>query len=64
VFAVTNQGYLGLPAPVRRWCGLLANDRVFLVAEPDDARLVVYSPAALDAMVAASSAQSPLGGAQ
>jgi hypothetical protein len=58
VFAVTNQGYLGLPAPVRRWYGFPANDRVFLVAEPDDTRLVVYSPAALDAMVATSSHRS------
>jgi hypothetical protein len=51
VFRVTRQGYLHLPAAVRRWCGLGTADRVLLAAEPGDGLLVVYPPAALDAMV-------------
>ncbi|GAA5154794.1 hypothetical protein GCM10023321_27220 [Pseudonocardia eucalypti] len=54
VFSVTSQGYLGLPAQVRRWCDLRPNDRVLLVAELAVGQLIVYSPAALDDMVAAS----------
>lgn len=53
VFSVTNQGYLGLPAQVRRWCDLRPNDRVFLVAELRVGQLIVCSPAALDDMVVA-----------
>lgn len=51
VFAVTGQGHLRLPAGVRRWCALGAGDRVLLVAEPEQDVVVVYPPAALDAMV-------------
>jgi hypothetical protein len=52
VFSLTRGGHLRLPATVRRWCGLAARDRVFLVANPDQGQLVVHPPAALDAMVA------------
>lgn len=51
VFALTRQGHLRLPATARRWCGLGAGDRVLLAAEPDQGRLVVHPPAALDVMV-------------
>lgn len=34
VARLTGQGYPRLPAPVRCWCGLVAGDRVLLVAEP------------------------------
>ncbi len=53
VFTVTSLGHLRLPAPVRRWCALVAGDRVLLAAEPDLGRLVVYPLAALDAVLAA-----------
>jgi hypothetical protein len=52
VFSLTRQGHLRLPIAARRWCGMEAGDRVFLVADPDEGRLVVHPPAALDAMVA------------
>jgi bifunctional DNA-binding transcriptional regulator/antitoxin component of YhaV-PrlF toxin-antitoxin module len=48
VFSITNQGHLRLPAPVRRWIGLAAGQRVFLAADPSARRLIVHSPAALD----------------
>lgn len=51
VFSLTRQGHLRLPAPARRWCGLGAGDRVLLAADPDQGRLVVHPPTALDAMV-------------
>ena len=51
VFALTRQGHIRLPVGVRRWCALAAGDRVLLVAEPDRDTVVVYPPAALDAMV-------------
>jgi hypothetical protein len=51
VFALTRQGHLRLPAPAPRWCSLGTGDRVLLAAEPDQGRLVVHPPAALDAMV-------------
>jgi hypothetical protein len=52
VFKVTTQGYLGLPATVRRWCGLTSGDRVLLAADPARGLLVVHPPAALDVMIA------------
>ena len=51
VFALTRSGNLHLPVGVRRWCALVAGDRVLLVAEPAQDTVVVYPPAALDAMV-------------
>jgi hypothetical protein len=51
VFALTRSGHLHLPIGVRRWCALAAGDRVLLVAEPAHDTVVVYPPAALDAMV-------------
>lgn len=51
VLSLTRQGHLRLPAPARRWCGLGAGDRVLLAGDPDQGRLVVHPPAALDAMV-------------
>jgi hypothetical protein len=52
VFSVTGQGYVRLPAAVRRWCGLVSGDRVLLAADPDQGLLVVYPPVVLDAMLA------------
>ncbi|MBO0873318.1 MAG: AbrB/MazE/SpoVT family DNA-binding domain-containing protein [Pseudonocardia sp.] len=52
VARLTGQRYLRLPAPVRCWCGLVAGDRVLLVAEPAQPRLVVHPPASLDRLVA------------
>jgi bifunctional DNA-binding transcriptional regulator/antitoxin component of YhaV-PrlF toxin-antitoxin module len=45
---VTNQGHLRIPAPLRHRCGLTAGDRVLLAADPDESRLTIYPPAALD----------------
>lgn len=56
VFSITNQGHLRLPAPVRRWIGLTAGQRVFLAADPSTRRLILHSPAALDRMIAQSHA--------
>lgn len=56
VFAITGQGHLRLSASVRRWCGLVAGDRVFLAGDPVKGQLVVHPPAALDAMIARSHA--------
>lgn len=51
--AVTPQGYLRIPASVRRRHGLAAGCRVLVVADPDARRLVVHPPASVDAMAAA-----------
>jgi hypothetical protein len=51
VFSVTGQGYVRLPATVRRWCGLVPGDRGLLAADPGQGLLVVHPPAAVDAMV-------------
>lgn len=53
VFRVTGQGHLRLPAQVRHCCGLVTGDRVLLAADPAQRRLVIYPPAALDALIAA-----------
>jgi hypothetical protein len=50
--AVSPQGHLRLPAPVRHRHGLAAGGRVLLVADPGTRRLVIDPPASLDAMVA------------
>ena len=52
VFRVTSQGHLRLPAQIRHCCGLITGDRVLLAANPTHDRLVIYPPAALDAMTA------------
>ncbi|MDT0530949.1 AbrB/MazE/SpoVT family DNA-binding domain-containing protein [Micromonospora sp. DSM 115977] len=52
VFTVTGQGHLSLPTAVRHWCGLGAEERVLLTAEPAANLLVVYPPGLLDEMVA------------
>jgi len=51
VFTMTGQGFLRLPATVRHWCGLAPGDRVLLAAEPEQGRLVVHPPNALDEMI-------------
>jgi hypothetical protein len=51
VFAVSRQQHLYLPVGVRRWCALIAGDRVLLAAEPEQETLVVYPPAVVDDMV-------------
>jgi len=48
---VTGQGHLRVPAPLRHRCGLRSSDRVLLAADPERHRLVVYPPAALDALL-------------
>lgn len=51
VFAMSGQGYLRLPATVRHWCELAPGERVLLAAEPEQGRLTVYPPVALDEMI-------------
>jgi bifunctional DNA-binding transcriptional regulator/antitoxin component of YhaV-PrlF toxin-antitoxin module len=46
--AVTGQGHLRVPALIRHQAGLGAGDRVLLAAEPDQHRLIIVTPAALD----------------
>ncbi|MFG1926864.1 hypothetical protein [Cryptosporangium sp. NPDC048952] len=54
LFTISAQGFVLLPAAARRWCGLGATDRVFLVADPEDGWMVLHPPAAVDTMVAAA----------
>jgi hypothetical protein len=51
--AITRQGYLRLPATVRHACRIRAGDRLLVGAYPDAAVLFAFTPAAVDAMVAA-----------
>ena len=51
--AITRQGYLRLPATVRHACRIRAGDRLLVGADPDEAVLFAFTPAAVDAMVAA-----------
>lgn len=55
-FHVTGQGNLRVPAPLRHRCGLQTGDRVLLAADPRRGQLVVYPPAALDALIAQQTA--------
>jgi hypothetical protein len=48
---LTSRGHLHLPAGLRYRCRVRARDRVLLAAEPGGALLVVYPPAAMDAML-------------
>ena len=48
---LTSDGHVRLPVTIRRWCGLDADCRVLLAADPAEGRLVVHPAAALDAMV-------------
>ena len=57
-FQVTGQGHLRIPAPLRHRCGLETGDRVLLAADPRQGQLVVYPPAALDALIAQQPADS------
>jgi bifunctional DNA-binding transcriptional regulator/antitoxin component of YhaV-PrlF toxin-antitoxin module len=49
---VTGQGHLRLPALLRHRYGLQAGDSVFLAADTRARRLIIYPPAALDALTA------------
>ncbi|MFG1928755.1 AbrB/MazE/SpoVT family DNA-binding domain-containing protein [Cryptosporangium sp. NPDC048952] len=55
-YQVSGQGFIPLPAAVRRWCGIGPNDKVFLVADLEVQWVVVHPQAALDAMVSAAHA--------
>jgi len=48
---VTGDQHLRVPAALRYWCGLASGSCVLLVADPNECRLVIYPPAALDAMI-------------
>ncbi len=56
MFCVSNDGYVRLPATVRRWCGLAPGDRVLLAANADENLLFVYPPATLDTLIVQSGA--------
>jgi hypothetical protein len=58
---VTGQGHLRLPALLRHRYGLHAGDSLFLAADTRARRLVIYPPAALDALTAAH--REAMGGA-
>lgn len=58
---LTTPGQLRLPATIRHQLGLRPGDRVLLVARPAAARLLLYAPAVIDALLA-SSGSSPSGG--
>jgi hypothetical protein len=59
---ITRQGHLRVPAPLRHRCGLETGDRVLLAAECSQCRLVVYPPAAIDALIAPRHHTGPIGG--
>ena len=61
--AVTRQGHLRLPAPIRHLFRLAAGDRLLLVACQDRGFLVVYPIAILDAMTLAYHGETAGGGA-
>ena len=63
VICLTGRGHLRLPTPVRRWCGLVAGDRVLLAADPEAGRLVVHPPAVLDRLITRAQAGLADGGA-
>ncbi|MBC8091898.1 MAG: AbrB/MazE/SpoVT family DNA-binding domain-containing protein [Pseudonocardia sp.] len=48
---ITGDGYLRLPTGLRRRSQLVTGDRVVLAADPMARRLLVYPPAALDALL-------------
>ena len=54
IFQVSAQGFVLLPAVVRRWCRIRAGDRVLVVADLDANWLVIHPPAALESMISAS----------
>jgi hypothetical protein len=60
---LSTHGHLRLPAPVRRWCGLVPGDRVLLAADLAEDRLVVHTPAALERMIAQAHEALRSGGA-
>jgi len=49
---VTGQGHLRIPAALRHRCGLATGDRVLLAADPNQSRLAIFPPAALDKALA------------
>ena len=49
---LTRRGHLKVPFPIVRWYGLESGARMFVVAEPNDVRIVIHPPLAIDAMVA------------
>jgi hypothetical protein len=53
-FQVSGQGFLLLPATVRRWCRIRTGDRVLVVADPAAHGLVIHPPVALTSMLAAA----------
>jgi len=61
IFVVPSSRYVVLPAPVRRRCGFVRGDRVFLAADAAQGILVIHSTSALDTMLAGYHA-SLLGG--
>jgi hypothetical protein len=50
-YRITSQGHVRIPAPLRHRYGLGAGDRVLLAADPEQAQLVIYPPAILDALL-------------
>lgn len=60
-FAVSDQGHLRLPFPLRQWHGLHAGTRMLVVGDPQGQRLVIHLPIALDDMIARKHADA-LGG--
>ncbi|MBQ6640301.1 MAG: hypothetical protein IJH84_04605, partial [Saccharopolyspora sp.] len=50
---LTRRGHIPVPLSARRWCHVQAADRVLLAATPEHDLLVIYTMAALEAMVTA-----------
>jgi hypothetical protein len=60
--AVNGAGYLPVPSAIRRWCGLVAGERVLVVAGPVEQVVVLHPPSALDRAVGAAHAVALGGG--
>lgn len=50
-FVLSSKPYVIIPAPVRRWCGISAGDKVLLAAAPESGVLVIHTMATLDTMI-------------
>lgn len=51
VFALARRRHVPIPAAVRRWCALVAGDRVLLAVEEKQGVLLVHTMAALETML-------------
>jgi hypothetical protein len=49
--ALTERSMIAVPAPIRRWCGFEAGEKVLLVAVPSLSALVIHGQEVLDRLL-------------